>query len=44
VIVASAMKFTGTTIQQARIAVGAVAARPLRLTAVEARGCGETAQ
>ena len=34
--VASAMKFSGTTIQQARTAVGAVAARPLRLTAVEA--------
>src|SRR5438105_1673518 len=29
--VASAIKFSGNTIQQARIAVGAVAARPLRL-------------
>ena len=33
--VASAIKFSGNTIQQARIAVGAVAARPLRLAAVE---------
>ena len=33
--VASAMKFSGTTIQQIRLAVGAVAARPLRLTRVE---------
>jgi xanthine dehydrogenase YagS FAD-binding subunit len=33
--VASAIKFSGTTIQQARIAVGAVAARPLRLVRVE---------
>jgi xanthine dehydrogenase YagS FAD-binding subunit len=38
--VASAMKFSGTTIQQARIAVGAVAARPLRLTTVEAAIAG----
>jgi xanthine dehydrogenase YagS FAD-binding subunit len=33
--VASAMKFSGTTIQAVRLAVGAVAARPLRLTRVE---------
>jgi xanthine dehydrogenase YagS FAD-binding subunit len=33
--VASALKVSGQTIQQARIAVGAVAARPLRLAAVE---------
>jgi xanthine dehydrogenase YagS FAD-binding subunit len=33
--VASAMKFSGQTIQQIRLAVGAVAARPLRLTRVE---------
>src|SRR4029077_15754683 len=33
--VASAIKASGNTIQAARIAVGAVAARPLRLTAVE---------
>ncbi len=39
--VASAIKFTGNTIQQARIAVGAVAARPLRLTAVEAAIAGK---
>jgi xanthine dehydrogenase YagS FAD-binding subunit len=39
--VASAIKVTGTTIQQARIAVGAVAARPLRLTAVEAAVAGK---
>jgi xanthine dehydrogenase YagS FAD-binding subunit len=39
--VASAMKFSGTTIQQARIAVGAVAARPLRLTAVETAIAGK---
>jgi xanthine dehydrogenase YagS FAD-binding subunit len=39
--VASAIKFSGTTIQQARIAVGAVAARPLRLTAVEAAIAGK---
>ena len=39
--VASAMKVSGTTIQQARIAIGAVAARPLRLTAVEAAIAGK---
>ena len=39
--VASAIKFSGTTIQQARIAVGAVAARPLRLAAVEAAVAGQ---
>lgn len=33
--VASALKTSGTTIQDARIVVGAVAARPLRLRAVE---------
>jgi xanthine dehydrogenase YagS FAD-binding subunit len=33
--VASAMTLSGETIQQVRLAVGAVAARPLRLTAVE---------
>jgi len=33
--VASALKLSGQTIQSGRIAVGAVAARPLRLTAVE---------
>jgi xanthine dehydrogenase YagS FAD-binding subunit len=33
--VASAIKYSGSTIQQARIAVGAVAARPLRLANVE---------
>src|SRR5436853_4837838 len=33
--VASAIKFSGTTIQQARLVVGAVAARPYRLAAVE---------
>ena len=33
--VASALKASGGTIQQMRLAVGAVAARPLRLTAVE---------
>jgi len=47
--VASAMKAEGGTIQQLRIAVGAVAATPLRLTAVEAAVAGkprnnETAQ
>jgi xanthine dehydrogenase YagS FAD-binding subunit len=47
--VASAMKATGGTIQELRIAVGAVAATPLRLTAVEAAVAGkprnnETAQ
>jgi xanthine dehydrogenase YagS FAD-binding subunit len=39
--VASAIKVSGTTIQQGRIAVGAVAARPLRLTAVEAAIAGK---
>jgi len=39
--VASAIKFSGETIQQARIAVGAVAARPLRLTAVETAIAGK---
>ena len=39
--VASAIKYAGNTIQQARIAVGAVAARPLRLTAVEAAIAGK---
>jgi xanthine dehydrogenase YagS FAD-binding subunit len=39
--VASAIKFTGGTIQQARIAVGAVAARPLRLAAVERAIAGQ---
>ena len=39
--VASAMKLSGTTIQSVRLAVGAVAARPLRLTAVEARVAGK---
>ena len=33
--VAAALKFSGSTIQQVRLAVGAVAARPLRLTRVE---------
>jgi len=33
--VAAAMKFSGATIQQIRLAVGAVAARPLRLARVE---------
>ena len=33
--IASAMKTSGATIQQLRLAVGAVAARPLRLTTVE---------
>ena len=47
--VASAMKATGGAIQELRIAVGAVAATPLRLTAVEAAVAGkprnnETAQ
>lgn len=47
--VASAMKATGGTIDQVRLAVGAVAAVPLRLTAVEAAVAGkprnnETAQ
>jgi xanthine dehydrogenase YagS FAD-binding subunit len=39
--VASAMKASGGTIQQLRIAVGAVAATPLRLTAVEAAVAGK---
>jgi len=39
--VASAIKLSGETIQQARIAVGAVAARPLRLTAVETAIAGK---
>ena len=39
--VASAMKVTGGTIEQLRLAVGAVAARPLRLTAVEAAVMGQ---
>ena len=39
--VASAIKFNGNTIQQARIAVGAVAARPLRLARVEAAIAGQ---
>jgi xanthine dehydrogenase YagS FAD-binding subunit len=39
--VASALKLSGQTIQEARISVGAVAARPLRLTAVEAAIAGK---
>ena len=39
--VASAMKTTGGTIQTLRLAVGAVAARPLRLVAVEALVAGQ---
>jgi xanthine dehydrogenase YagS FAD-binding subunit len=39
--VASAMKVSGGTIQALRIAVGAVAATPLRLTAVEAAVAGK---
>src|SRR5215510_6747413 len=39
--VASAIKFSGNNIQQARIAVGAVAARPLRLANVEAAIAGK---
>jgi len=39
--VASALKLSGQTIQQGRIAVGAVAARPLRLTAVEGAIAGQ---
>src|SRR5229473_6134469 len=39
--VASAIKFSGSTIQQARIAVGAVAARPLRLAQVERAIAGQ---
>ena len=39
--VASAMKVSGSTIEAARIAVGAVAARPLRLAQVEAALAGK---
>jgi xanthine dehydrogenase YagS FAD-binding subunit len=39
--VASAIKYSGQTIESARIAVGAVAARPLRLTAVETAIAGK---
>jgi xanthine dehydrogenase YagS FAD-binding subunit len=39
--VASAIKTSGTTIQQMRLAVGAVAARPLRLANVEAAVAGK---
>jgi xanthine dehydrogenase YagS FAD-binding subunit len=39
--VASALKVSGNTIQQARVAVGAVAARPLRLLAVEQAVAGQ---
>jgi xanthine dehydrogenase YagS FAD-binding subunit len=39
--VASALKVSGNTISDLRIAVGAVAARPLRLTAVEAATKGK---
>ena len=39
--VASALKLSGNTIEGARIAVGAVAARPLRMTAVEALVVGK---
>jgi xanthine dehydrogenase YagS FAD-binding subunit len=39
--VASAMKVSGGTIQALRIAVGAVAATPVRLTAVEAAVAGK---
>ncbi|MGE0450753.1 MAG: xanthine dehydrogenase family protein subunit M [Vicinamibacterales bacterium] len=39
--VASALQLTGSTIEAARIVVGAVAARPLRLTAVEAAVAGQ---
>jgi xanthine dehydrogenase YagS FAD-binding subunit len=39
--VASAMTLSGGTIQQIRVAVGAVAPRPLRLTAVEAAVTGQ---
>src|ERR1700751_2487318 len=39
--VASAIKFSGNTIQQGRIAVGAVAARPLRLARVGAATAGK---
>ncbi|OFW07665.1 MAG: molybdopterin dehydrogenase [Acidobacteria bacterium RIFCSPLOWO2_02_FULL_68_18] len=40
--VASAMTLSGETIQEIRLAVGAVAARPLRLTAVELAVAGKT--
>jgi xanthine dehydrogenase YagS FAD-binding subunit len=39
--VASAIKFSGNTIQQMRLAVGAVAARPLRLATVETAVAGK---
>ncbi|MFN7917410.1 MAG: xanthine dehydrogenase family protein subunit M [Vicinamibacterales bacterium] len=39
--VAAALKVSGNTISEARLAVGAVAARPLRLTAVEAAVAGK---
>ena len=39
--VASAMKVSGNTISELRLAVGAVAARPLRLTAVETAVAGK---
>jgi len=39
--VASALKLSGGTIQAARVAVGAVAAVPLRLTAVERSVAGQ---
>src|SRR5258706_12515574 len=39
--VASAMKLSGGTIERMRLAVGAVAARPLRLTAVEQAVAGQ---
>jgi xanthine dehydrogenase YagS FAD-binding subunit len=39
--IASAIKFSGNTIQQARLAVGAVAARPYRLARVEAAIAGK---
>ena len=39
--VASALKLSGTTISDVRVVVGAVAARPLRLTAVEASVKGQ---
>ncbi len=42
--VASAIKFSGNTIQQARIAVGAVAARPLRLARGGSGDCRQAAQ
>ena len=42
--VASALKVSGGNIQQARIVVNAVAAHPMRLHAVEARGRGQGAE